>query len=227
MKNYASILAYEQNSSAIMASSLGGGGGAGYVVTAVGTSGAEGSVSGQVSVGQDGGGGGVGGGGGNAAHRVSSSLSSEMQVDITVGGTGGTGGHGADVTVTNSATIQATGTAAAGVIARSIGGGGDDSQSIAIARAATGTATSFGQSLTATVGRNGAAAGDGGAVTVNNTGTLHIGAPGQDVDGDNDPEHEGYGIFAQSVGGGGGEPAAPPTTSRRASRARTPTSPPR
>ena len=124
-----------------------------------------------------------------------------------MGASGGTGGSGDAVTVSSTADITATGPAASGIIARSVGGGGGDSTSTAIAMGSQGDAgqNELTQKLTASVGASGAAAGDAGAVTATSSGVLQIGVPGEDVEADpQEPEHVSIGIWAQSIGGGGG-----------------------
>jgi len=133
---------------------------------------------------------------------------------VAIGGNGAGGGNGGTVIVTNEGIITTNGTKSDGIHAQSIGGGGGDG--------GDGQAGALG---TVGIGGKGAAAGNGGTVTVTNgkndaatnngvysqakIATIETfgtsptppaeGAPSAD------PE-QGYsaGIFAQSVGGGGG-----------------------
>ncbi|HUB84081.1 MAG TPA: hypothetical protein VL971_00195, partial [Rhizomicrobium sp.] len=97
-------------------------------------------------------------------------------------GDGGDGGTGGAITITNSATLQATGGLVAGIAAESIGGNGG------------GAEGSFGAFLSnnPTYGYGGHG-GTGGAITINNSGTIT-------TIGDSAP-----GIFALSQGGLAGD----------------------
>jgi hypothetical protein len=115
----------------------------------------------------------VGGGGGFAA------LDSGNASISTIGGGGTSGGAGGTVNVTNSTNIAVSGTDASGIVAQSIGGGGGNGRNANHGIAA--------------VGGIGGAGGNGNNTTV----TLSGGTIG--VSGD-----YGYGVEAQSIGGGGG-----------------------
>ncbi|ENV44151.1 ESPR-type extended signal peptide-containing protein [Acinetobacter schindleri] len=127
-------------SSAILAQSIGGGGGVGGHASgtvAVGGAGAAGGDGGVVSIdnlsnlqtlGHDssailaqsiGGGGGVGGNsdGGNKNNETKSAM-------LSVGGNGSAGGNGNDLTVKHDAQIQTLGNNSKGILLQSIGGGG-------------------------------------------------------------------------------------------------------
>lgn len=164
----------------------------------------------------------IGGGGGRAGNAANlnvdltgagagSSLNATANVDV--GGTGGAGGSGNAVTVSNSAAIQTSGIAAPGITALSIGGGGGDGGTASsfsyglagVCKLITGGSgylcgsnatdaptTKVNVSLTAEIGGEGAAAGNGGTVTVTNTANIT-------THGD-----LGHAISAQSIGGGGG-----------------------
>ena len=222
VQNTGTITVSGFRSNAIFAQSLGGGGGNGgdgtdecacvvqYAVGGKGgVSGAGGEVdvinSGSLSTSGDlstailaqsvGGGGGTGGAGYGYGGGV-------FNVGISVGGAGGSAGGGGTVSVTQSGAINTYGIDSNGITAYSIGGGGGNGGSSA-SRTATalfkpsgsGTAPSSGPatiSMDLSFGGSGGAAGDGGTVTVSNTGYIVTGGAGS------------AGIFAQSVGGGGG-----------------------
>ena len=192
----------------ILAQSVGGGGGAGGY-SASGSLGVTGSAT--FSLGGKGGKGGagyevdvtnnsaiatsgkmaygilaqsVGGGGGTGGYSIGASLGL-ISGSITVGGSGGSGGAGGVVNVTNNAAVSTTGEQGFGILAQSIGGGGGAggySLSADVAVAALGF----------TLGGKGTAGGQGGVVTLINSGAITTGATGA------------HGILAQSVGGGGG-----------------------
>ncbi|MBX3695429.1 MAG: autotransporter outer membrane beta-barrel domain-containing protein [Steroidobacteraceae bacterium] len=139
----------------------------------------------------------VGGGGGDAGLLASLSISPigasspSNSLVVNVGGNGGTGGAGGDVAVTNAAggDILTTGTAAHGVFAQSLGGGGGNGSSVV----ALNVGTTEGSVLVGVnVGGQGGSGGHAGAVGVTNDG--HIETRGDGA----------HGVFAQSIGGGGG-----------------------
>jgi len=112
-----------------------------------------------------GGGGGTGGSGGGL---------------VALGGSGSNGGSAGTVSVTNAGTgvITTQGTKSDGIFAQSVGGsGGSGSNAYGLV----------------SVGGSGAHAGNGGAVTVENFGTISTAGNGA------------RGIVAQSIGGGGGD----------------------
>ena len=141
----------------------------------------------------------IGGGGGNGGQSISGadSLSagtkSSPAMALNIGGSGGTGNAAGTVNVTNTGTIDVSGSRSYGILAQSVGGGGGNGgMAVALsvknlAKAITGSSFSK-----IAVGGSGGSGADGADVTVNNTGTII-------VRGDNS-----YGILAQSVGGGGG-----------------------
>ena len=140
----------------------------------------------------------VGGGGGNATlvtHTMEDSASVTTSNDnyaLAVGGKGGTGGVGGNVTINNtddgslySGVIVTHGQASHGIAAMSIGGGGGTGGGVS-------STVSSGTTRSLSIGGEGGEGGTGGAVAVNNTGTIV-------TFGD-----KAHGILAQSVGGGGG-----------------------
>jgi hypothetical protein len=171
---------------AIVAQSIGGGGGTGGVggglvgiggsSTASGNGGTvtvtnlEGSII--TTLGNDsfgvlaqsiGGGGGAGATGGGL---------------VGIGGQGAAAGNGGSVTVVNDARIATQGVDAKAIVAQSIGGGG-------------GSANGSGGLVS--LGGEGGSGGAGGAVAVTNTALITTQSSGAD------------GIYAQSIGGGGGD----------------------
>ncbi|WP_147422702.1 autotransporter outer membrane beta-barrel domain-containing protein [Maricaulis maris] len=151
----------------------------------------------------------VGGGGGNGGgtsldgEELDALLSSSDNdsLSFTLGGFGGASGDGGDVRVTNSGSINTWGDGARGIFAQSVGGGGGE--------VGMGGATATG---TIAIGGFGGAAGDGGDVTVINTGSIQTSGT-RFFSADDDPNYGedgdlAYGIFAQSIGGGGGNGGA-------------------
>ncbi|MDM0085070.1 autotransporter outer membrane beta-barrel domain-containing protein [Variovorax sp. J31P179] len=131
-------------------------------------------------------------------------------VDARVGGNGGGAGNGGDITIANLGAVRTGGTSAPGIVAQSIAGGGGqggaiDSTGVSsllssidgmLAAAAGGvanvTALSPDIGLNVTVGSSGGDGGNGGSVSVRNSGTVAtsgLASPG---------------IVAQSIAGGGG-----------------------
>ena len=115
----------------------------------------------------------VGGGGGNAV--ASGGV-------LSLGGDGSAGGNGGAVVVTNSGRLETSRAEARGILAQSVGGGGG----------AGGSSGGLGS-----VGGRGSSTGNGGAVMVDNSGTITTGGDGSDS------------IFAESIGGGGGVTGGP------------------
>ncbi|MFM5924510.1 MAG: hypothetical protein ACKOPG_10025 [Novosphingobium sp.] len=113
----------------------------------------------------------IGGGGGEVL------LSGAGPVTVILGGQGGASGTGGSVTVTNSGAVLTSGTSSNGLLLQSIGGGG-------------GTLFGAGPSPQLTLSSDNS--GDGGAVTLNQTGNVSVLGDGSN------------GIIAQSLGGGGG-----------------------
>jgi len=192
--------------SAIMAQSVGGGGGVGASTTGGGSLelgiGGKGGASGHggaVNVLGDsalatsgdlahaivaqsvGGGGGIGGnaGGGSGSIR-------DVGLKYHLGGDGTNAGDGGSVTVTRGGSITTAGNAAFGILAQSVGGGGGinaASDFTAVISNNTGRATSS------------SANGNGGRIVIRGSDApLTITTSGANA----------HGVFAQSVGGGGG-----------------------
>ncbi len=115
----------------------------------------------------------IGGGGGNGG---------SSGAIIGIGGYGGASGDGGTVKITNAGFIVTTGEFSHGVVGQSIGGGGGEQ---------TGGGGSVSGAKIA-IGGGGGAFGAGGAVTINNLGSITTNADGSDA------------IRAQSIGGGGG-----------------------
>lgn len=129
----------------------------------------------------------IGGGGGSAIDGLEGATGT-----FAVSGSGSAQGNGGSVSVTHSGSIETAtsatlddSTAAHGIFAQSIGGGGGYAGSIVM-----GSADDFGSGLS--LGSTSTSSGNGGAVTVVASGSITT-LGGSSV-----------GIFAQSVGGGGG-----------------------
>jgi hypothetical protein len=204
VENFGTIQTDGSGSQAIFAQSVGGGGGVGStagssvppvvgVALAIGGAGGAGGNGGIVRVfnrssgtiyvngddsiailAQS-----VGGGGGTGGVGSSDGLGILLAIPIGIGGRGGAAGSGVTVSVTNEGLIYVNGDNSVGIVAQSVGGGGGVG-----ALREGGFQIAFGGSE----GANG----DGGFVTVTNTGTIFL-------NGKNS-----IGIFAQSLGGGGG-----------------------
>ncbi|MDB5652222.1 MAG: outer rane autotransporter barrel domain, partial [Hyphomicrobiales bacterium] len=241
--NSGSIFTFGDDSGAIFAQSVGGGGGIANE-TMIDIDGNAlpinpGIPLGAIKLGGDFGVVAIGGGGGNGANGGIVTINNSGQVTthgqnsvgmtaqsigggggsgsratglFAMGGDGGATGNGGDVTVTNSGVVTTDGTLSHGILAQSIGGGGGSSASDGVG---TGTACNTDTLTTATdctlkgeaapgtpggayglvsYGGKAGAAGDGGAVEVdNNTGGKIF------TSGD-----RASAIFAQSIGGGGG-----------------------
>jgi hypothetical protein len=151
---------------------------------------------------------------------------------VQIGGSGAAGGAGDTVTVNNSGNITTSGQLSHGIYAQSIGGGGGNGGEGALGIEAwttnniavniTDLPSNFLPSFSSNdvaVGGKGAGGGDGGAVSVTNSGTITILGPDASylakytgVSGGIANELPflagGTAIFAQSVGGGGGDGGA-------------------
>ncbi len=144
---------------------------------------------------------GGGGGQGGASFSGNGTLNAgqegyNVNIGIAFGGAGGTGNRGGVVDVTNSGAIETRGTAAHGIFAESVGGGGGQggsarTMSINFAGVDVSTLGKY-ASINFSLGGTGGAGGDGDVVTVINSGTIVT--RGADA----------HGIYAQSVGAGGG-----------------------
>ncbi len=178
-----------------------GSGSSGSQVTVQNSSASQISTSGDGSIGilaQS-----IGGGGGNGGAAQLDALQSS--VSVAIGGTAGGGGNGGQVNANlSNHTLATQGTAAAGIIAQSIGGGGGNG----------GAAHSFnanmGFSLGVAVGGSGGDGGQGNKVALDldnvTISTAGVGASGSNgaANGASAGRSDSYGIVAQSIGGGGG-----------------------
>ena len=135
----------------------------------------------------------LGGGGGNGSSIISLTAlqtgKDSVVAGLNIGGNGGTGNAGGTVIVDNGGIVETTGAGAHGILAQSIGGGGGNGGMAIAANVIIGAPLS---APLVSIGGTGADGGDGGAVTVSNSGNiLTRGAAA-------------HGIVAQSIGGGGG-----------------------
>jgi len=116
--------------------------------------------------------------------------------NVSVAGKGGAAGDGSTVTVVNAGDISTAGEGAFGIMAQSIGGGGGKGGAVEAHGATTASNVGGWLELALTgvvsVGGGGGAAGQGGAVSVTQRGSLTT------------QGHGATGVFAQSIGGGGG-----------------------
>ncbi len=159
----------------------------------------------------------VGGGGGTAkdstaAGTLYSVESTQVNVDVSVGGSGGSGGAGGEVSIlsddTAATSISTFGQDAHGILAQSIGGGGGVA-AVGNARAGGPYIPNFGNSSSGNsssgngsstksyayavgVGGNGGDGGDASLVSVYNGGTIST------------TGSTSYGVLAQAIGKGGG-----------------------
>ncbi|MCW8039873.1 ESPR-type extended signal peptide-containing protein [Acinetobacter entericus] len=196
------------NSSAILAQSIGGGGGngstsvgAGPVSLAIGGKGGKGGAAGAVTVdmqsgklitsGTDSSGiraQSIGGGGGNGGVAVSAGAGVGITANIALGGNGAEGGVGGAVNVkAQSGAIETSGDLSTGVLAQSIGGGGGNG-GITVAASASSSLISANVALGGAGGKGGKAS----IVEVDNAALITT------------TGNSSTGILAQSVGGGGG-----------------------
>ena len=152
-----------------------------------------------------GGGGGSGGNSDPAANidivgQVEDALNSpsnSYQANVGIGGTGGASGDGYFVSVTNGGLIQTQGVRAYGVQAQSIGGGGGSggsatSTSNSVLGGTSGSDKAGTYAADLSIGGQGGAGGIGGAVEVDNSGSILTAGYGA------------HAVLAQSIGGGGG-----------------------
>ncbi|KAB7647709.1 hypothetical protein [Polymorphobacter fuscus] len=215
---------------ALVAQSIGGGGGKGGItaskagalsnltVTLGGSAGSAGSgqdvtvnddvsaynaTTGKTAVGiiaQSGGGGGEGG-------ITASEAGALSNLTVALGGAGGSAGSGKDVTVNNdvSAYIATTGKNAVGIIAQSGGGGGGITS--VLSKDQTGPAGDPDPSSADLFGFH-LTFGDTNASTSSDGGTVTVGAPVANtafgLGAITTSGRNAYGVFAQSIGGGGG-----------------------
>ena len=153
-----------------------------------------------------GGGGGNAGGGINGNLSTSSKATSEKHLDVGIGGSGGAAGKGGQVTVTNTAQINAyllSGNppqdSSAAILAQSIGGGGGNG-GVGITGDVTGTENT--KALVLGVGGKGGDGGDAAQGTSTRAGIVINNYANLGAEGDN-----ARAIHAQSIGGGGGNGA--------------------
>jgi uncharacterized protein YhjY with autotransporter beta-barrel domain len=197
------------NAKGILAQSIGGGGGSGGFS---GTLAFTNTASAAVSLGGSGAGGGtsstvtvtnsslistagdysegifaqsLGGGGGNGGFSISAS-GAVSSFSVSLGGSGAGGGNSDDVIVTNTGDIYTKGYSSGGILAQSTGGGGGNG-----GFSVAGSLSSV-LSTSVSLGAHGGPGGTGGAVDVNNSGSISTLGDGA------------CGILAQSIGGGGG-----------------------
>ncbi len=131
------------------------------------------------------------------------SSKNNFQLGVTVGGNGGGSGNGNVVIVDNTGVIATSGDSADGIYAQSVGGGGGNGGNgilgssqilpypVEMAAIPVGS-VSFYKNVQVVVGGNAGASGNGGTVSVEDSGAVT-------TQGD-----DSNGIFAQSIGGGGG-----------------------
>ncbi len=203
-----------KSSSAILAQSLGGGGGAsGTLVNdevaiklgqwSLASAGGNGGSSGAVDVTNRGMlttygdlGRGISaqslGGGGGVSSTLTGGTVSIASVDILHGGDGGDGGKASSVSVDNSGNIGTSGLHATGLLAQSVGGSGGASGLVVDGTVGVPGPDSMSAAITTTVGGKGGNGGSGGKVAVTNSGVVTTA-------GGHAP-----GIAAHSLGGNGG-----------------------
>ncbi|WP_292856757.1 autotransporter outer membrane beta-barrel domain-containing protein [Mesorhizobium sp.] len=131
---------------------------------------------------------GGGGGAGGAGQSTGKTDSSEVSVNLSLGGSGNVGGNGGKVNVENDGYIHTEKAYSHGILAQSIGGSGG------VGGASGTSAKDANVAITFSLG---GAGGDGGfsdLVHVTNSASGTILTKGD----------SSYGIFAQSIGGGGG-----------------------
>ncbi len=133
----------------------------------------------------------IGGGGGQGGVSFAEATN-RTNLTATVGGSGGTGNQGGFVGIINAGTVATQGDAAYGLSAQSIGGGGGTGVG-----ASVNSMAGKGITLNLNVGGSGGSGAQGGAVTVENRGTVTTTGV------------EAHALVAQSIGGGGGSFAAP------------------
>ncbi|WP_417310829.1 hypothetical protein [Devosia sp.] len=205
------ILTIGDGAIAILAQSIGGGGGNGGTAgsgsfnglsLALGGSGEGGGTAGEVAVknrvavstsglnaagilAQS-----VGGGGGNGGMSVGGSVGVAAS-SVSLGGAAGGGNDSAGVSIDNLGTIFTQGHMSAGIFAQSVGGGGGNGGSAyALSGAFTGEVPAVAVSVA--LGGSGGSGGDAGIVRIGNAGYIETHGI------------SAHGVLAQSIGGGGG-----------------------
>ncbi len=146
----------------------------------------------------------IGGSGGDGGFSVSGAITAAPSLGFSMGGGGGTASAGGNVTLTNDhGSIFTTGKNSHAVFAQSLGGGGGSGGfSVAASISIDPTGGGAGAAVNASIGGTGGAGGDAGTVTVNSiAGTIVTG----ELFASGKAGNHSYGILAQSVGGGGGD----------------------
>lgn len=133
----------------------------------------------------------VGGGGGQGGVAFAAATN-QTNISATLGGSGGTGNTGGVVGILNTGTVTTQGDASYGLYAQSIGGGGGNGVGASVNSKAT-----KGVTLNLNLGGTGGTGAHGGAVTIENRGTVTTAGV------------EAHALVAQSIGGGGGSFVAP------------------
>lgn len=128
----------------------------------------------------------IGGGGGNGGLAVAASASMSGSVSVGIGGSAGGGGSANTVDIDNHGQISTGGYGAHGIFGQSIGGGGGSGG------ASVAASISGGASVNVGLGGTGGSGGSSQKVTINNTNTIQTAG------------NSAHGILGQSVGGGGG-----------------------
>lgn len=135
----------------------------------------------------------VGGGGGDGGSAVGQSATNTFNVNVSVGGSGGKGGTAGDVLATNAGQILTSGADAWGLLGQSVGGGGGNggmSKSEAYDLASNEELPTV--QISASVGGTGGDGSSGGNVGAYNTGLIMTSGA------------NAHGVLAQSISGGGG-----------------------
>ncbi len=128
----------------------------------------------------------LGGGGGAGGASIAGQLLGGQTVEFSFGGDGGNGGLGGAVDVESASNIVTDGEQSHGLLAQSVGGGGGTG-----GFSLSGAVTAFG-GFNLSMGGDGGIGNSGGTVDVNNLGNIVT------------LDEYSHGIVAQSVGGGGG-----------------------
>ncbi|MFV5490681.1 ESPR-type extended signal peptide-containing protein [Acinetobacter sp. ASP199] len=215
------IITKGDNSHAVYAKSIGGGGGDGGFAVSGSLSSNEVSLQANITVGGFGGEGNtadtvmvkrtghistegnesvgiyaqsIGGGGGDGGIAISANVAEAdaFQVGFSLGGMGGEGASAGNVDVRNKGSISTYGIKSQAIKAQSIGGGGGNGGAAA-AFNIKGLSVENNYVLTSAVGGWGGDGGQGNQVIVTNVGDLST------------TGHLSQGILAQSIGGGGGD----------------------
>jgi hypothetical protein len=131
----------------------------------------------------------IGGGGGNGGFAISASGGPFFSASIGFGGDGGSGGNGGVVYAAANGSITTNGSHSSGIIAESIGGGGGRGGFSIVAAGSNGGA------LSVSFGGTGGSGGFAGSVEVDNLADITTGCL---------TCTESHGILASSIGGGGG-----------------------